>query len=164
MKTSISLAAAAAVALIAAAPAFAGNGQLAASAGIPRSEAAQLGLAEIAQAKFNRDNRGDATPLNVSPVAASAASRDRFARSVGIAPEAAQGLSLGQIAAIKFNRAESGADQQPVKGAAAVATRNVGDPAARAQLIANAGLSQEDAAGLSLTEIARAKFERDTDQ
>ena len=45
---------------------------------------------------------------------------------------------------------------------ATVAARSVADNRARAQLINSAGLAQDEAAGLSLTEIAAAKFDRDT--
>ncbi|PZQ51535.1 MAG: hypothetical protein DI556_05110 [Rhodovulum sulfidophilum] len=164
MKTNINLLAAAAIALSAAAPAFAANDQLVAAAGLSQAEASDLSLAEIAQAKFNRGDRGDATPLIVAREPASAANRDRFARSVGVSSDEAEGLSLGQLAAIKFNRTQTGGDRLPVKGAASIATRSAQNPAARAQLIANAGLDQDEAAGLTLTEIAQAKFNRDTDQ
>ncbi len=43
-----------------------------------------------------------------------------------------------------------------------VTSRSVGERA-RAQLVASAGLTTDEARGLSLTDIAAAKFDRDTD-
>lgn len=160
MKSHLNILLATAVALGVAAPGFAAD-QLTANAGLSQTEAAGLSLSEIAQAKFNRDARSDATPLIVTPNTTSAAGLDRFARVTGIPAGQAQGLTLSEIAAIKFNRGKSGDDRQSVKSGASLSTRSVENVAARAQLIANAGLTGEEAAGLGLTEIARAKFDRD---
>ncbi|MBB5220962.1 hypothetical protein HNP73_000883 [Amaricoccus macauensis] len=149
---------AAAVAIALAGPALAG-GQLASNAGLSQSEAAGLSLTEIAQAKFNRDAGFSQHAQPVSE--ASTDARGNLARAAGLSADAAEGLSLGQIAAVKFSRGSSDNDQiRPADLGATVATRSL-DNSARAQLISNAGLTADDATGLSLTEIAAAKFDRD---
>ena len=123
-----------------------------------------LSRTEIAQAKFNRDTRGDDRHAIVAHGAASAASRAQLAENAGISPDEAQGLSLREIAAVKFNRESGGEDQQPVgRGDVTKVARSVADNAAWSQLIANAGLNRDEAAGLSLSEIAAAKFARESD-
>jgi hypothetical protein len=164
MKTYLNTIAAAAVALAAAAPAFA-NDQLAASAGISPAEAAGLSLTEIAQAKFNRETGGDDRHEIVTPGVASAASLASFAKAAGLSPAEAQGMSLTEIAAVKFNRETRGQDAQRVeRGNVTMAARSVpADNAGWAQLIASAGLSPADAAGMSLAEIAAVKFASESD-
>jgi len=162
MKTRITSLAAAALALALAAPAVADSGQLAASAGLSPTEASALTLTEIAQAKFNNDTRGDDRQVVVRHQAASAEARANLAENAGL-PAEAQGLSLTEIAAAKFNRESGGDDQQHIeRGNVTVATRDIRDNGRWAQLIASAGLDQSEAASLSLTDIARAKFQRDT--
>jgi hypothetical protein len=161
MKSYLKTLAVAAVALTAAAPGFA-QSQLAASAGLSPAEAAGLSLTEIAQAKFNRDTRGDDRHEIVEYGVASPAARADLAANAGLTPVAAQG-TLTEIAALKFNRDTRGDDRQTVQRSdATMAARSIADNRAWAQLIAGAGLTQEEAAGLSLSEIARAKFDRDT--
>jgi hypothetical protein len=162
MNSRITTLAAAAVALTIAVPSFADSSQLVASAGLSQSEAAGLSLTELAQAKFNRDNRDDAQRIvDTSP--ASAAARVQLGANAGLAADQAQTLTLTEIAAAKFNRESAGGDQQRGElGSVTLASRSVRDGSDRAQLAANAGLGQDEAAGLSLTEIARAKFARDT--
>jgi hypothetical protein len=157
MKTYLApLAAVLAVAL--AGPALAG-GQLAANAGLSQSEAAGLSLTELAQAKFNRD--AGFTQNAQSAFHASDDARADLARSAGLSADDAQNLTLGEIAAVKFTRGSSDNDQiRPAGLDASVATRSVNDRA-WAQLVSNAGLTAEDAAGLSLTDIAAAKYDRD---
>ncbi len=73
-------------------------------------------------------------------------------------------MTLTEIAAVKFNHETRGDDQQTVKHVSGVtiASRSVGSPSqAFAQLIASAGLSPYKADGMSLTEIAAYKFDRD---
>jgi hypothetical protein len=161
MKSQFTLLLATVAALGAAAPSFAAGEQLASNAGLSQTESAGLSLSDVAQAKFNRDARGDATPLVTAPEAASAEGLDQFACVTGLSADEAHGLTLGQIAALKFNRGKSGDDRQPVKGGASFNTRSIENTASRTQLVANAGLSSEEAAALSLTEIAQAKFDRD---
>ena len=163
MKTYLNALAAAAVALTAAAPSYA-DSQLAASAGLNPAQAAGLTLTEIAQAKFNRDARGDDRHVIVVHGVASAEARAQLAANAGVSPVDAQGLSLSEIAAAKFNREGSGDDQQRVvRSDVTKAARSVADNSAWAQLIASAGLTTDEAAGLSLSEIAKVKFDRESD-
>jgi hypothetical protein len=152
----LNIIAAAAVAF-AAAPAFAG--QLAANAGLSPAEAQGLSLTEIAQAKFNRDTRGDDRhPVVVVP--GSGGDSTQLAAIAGVSPD----QSLNQIFVAKINREARGDEQQAVKGGDVTMTsRSVANGAAYAQLAASAGISAADAAGMSLGEIAAAKFARDTD-
>ena len=63
----------------------------------------------------------------------------------------------------KINRESRGDERQLVKGGdVTVTTRSVASGAAYAQLAASAGLSPAEASGMSLGEIAAAKFARDT--
>ncbi len=151
----LNIIAAAAVAF-AAAPAFAD--QLAANAGLSPAEAQGLSLNEIAQAKFNRDTRGDDRHPIVVP--GSGGNVTQLAAVAGVSPD---GKSLNEIFVAKINREARGDEQQAVKGAAMVSSRSAKGGAAYAQLAASAGISPADAAGMSLGEIAAAKFARDTD-
>ena len=65
---------------------------------------------------------------------------------------------------MKFSGEASDAAQSPaVRGSVTKAARSVSAHADRSQLIASAGLSAAEAQGLSLNDIAAAKFDRDTD-
>jgi hypothetical protein len=151
---------AAAVALAVAAPAFAD--QLTANAGLSPAEAQGLSLTAIAQAKFNRDSRGDDRHEIVVPVAPSG-DYGQLAASAGVPAAEADGMSLGEIFVAKINRESRGQDQQLTKsGSVTMASRSPSRATDRSQLIAAAGLSAADAQGMSLTEIAAAKFQRDT--
>ena len=88
----------------------------------------------------------------------------QLAASAGLAPDEARGLSLTEIAAAKFNRDADRDDSQRVLrgGDVTVTSRSVGERA-WSQLVASAGLTPEEARGLSLSDIAAAKFDRDTD-
>jgi hypothetical protein len=155
---------AAALALGLAGTAAADSGQLAASAGLAPAEASGLSLTEIAQAKFNHDTRGDDRQVIVRHEPASAAARQTLAENAGLATGAAKNLSLTEIAAAKFNHESGGTDQQRVeRGSVTVAARSIRGNGEWRQLVASAGLSQPEAQGLSLTDIAAAKFDRDTD-
>ena len=82
----------------------------------------------------------------------------------GLTADEAQGMSLNEIYVAKINREARGDDKQAVKGGqVTMGTRSAFAGSSNVQLIAAAGLSSEDAAGMSLTEIAAAKFARDTD-
>lgn len=157
MKTYLNpLAAVLAVAL--AGPALA-DSQFVANAGLTPAAAAGLSLTEIAQAKFNRDA---GFTQNAQPVSqASTEGRSTLAANSRLPAGAADGLSLTEIAAVKFTRGSSDNNQiRPADLGASLATRSVGDRA-WSQLVSNAGLSADEAAGLSLTDIAAAKFDRD---
>ncbi len=162
MKYAVNTFAAAAVALIAAAPAFADNSQLAASAGLTQAQAQSLSLSEIAQAKFNNDTRHDDRIVFVVP-ATGTGSHDQLAAAAGLTPEEAQGMSVDEIFVAKINRESRGDEQQAVKGGSvSMATRSPVMFFGHDQLVASAGLSAEAASGLTLSEIAAAKFARDT--
>ena len=149
MKYYLNTIAAASIALAAAAPAFA-NAQLIASAGLTPAEAAGLSLTEIAQAKFNRDSRN----------------QDRQQIVSGRSSAEAGASALNDVLVAKVYR-EGGRDrvQGAVRGkGVTVASRSgAADPSDRAQLIAAAGLTQAEAAGMTLNEIAVAKFNREAD-
>ena len=116
-----------------------------------------LTLTDAARIKFNRDTRADDHQVKVVPVTPSG-DYGRLAASFGMDPADAEGLSLAQVFVLKINHGEGTADRQLVKGSAAgMATRSaVG--ADHAQLAASAGLDPAQAAGMSLGEIAAAKF------
>jgi hypothetical protein len=164
MKYYLNSIAAAAVALAAAAPAFAG-GQLAANAGLTAAEAQGLSLTEIAQIKFNRETRGQDRQVIVKHGVASADSVASLAANAGISPAQAQGYSLTEVAAVKFNRETRGQDAQRVeRGSATMAARSApADNASWSQLISGAGLSAAEASGMTLTEIAAVKFASESD-
>lgn len=136
------------------------DSQLAANAGLTSAEAAGLSLTEIAQAKFNRDNSDERQNLQ-SGSPASQSGRAALAAGAGIPADQARDLSLTEIAAVKFSRGASDNDQvRPAGLEATLSTRSV-DARGWEQLVSNAGLTPEEAANLSLTEIAAQKFDRD---
>ncbi len=141
MKYYVNALAAAAVALTAAAPVFADTTQVVAQPGVS--------LTEAAQAKFNRDTRTDDRQFIVHP--------GQTAAEAAISP-----LNVAFVA--KINKESRGDEQQAVKdgGQVTMASRSPVATGGNAQLIASAGLSADAAAGLSLTEIAAAKFAHDT--
>ena len=143
--------AAAAVSLAVAAPAFAG--QVAAGPGIT--------LTEAAQAKFNRDTGRDNQQFSPVPGESSPAAVAQLAAVAGIEPGEAQAMSLNAIFVAKINR-EVGRDQQQLPKSTSVIMSSRSPSAANAQLIAAAGLTPAEAAGMTLTEIAAAKFNRET--
>lgn len=158
MKTNLTPAAAV-LAVVLAGPALA-DSQLAANAGLSQAEASSLSLTEIAQAKFNRGNSSESQNIQRA-VPASESGRAALAANAGVPADQAGRLSLTEIAAVKFTRGSSDNDQlRPAKLEASLATRSV-NSRGWAQLVSNAGLKAEEAASLSLTEIAAAKFDRD---
>ena len=160
MKYYLKTIAAVAVAVAAAAPAFA-DSQLAANAGLSPVEAQGLSLTEIAQLKFNRDTRQDDRHPIVVP--GSGGDYAQLAASAGISADEAKGMSLGEIYVAKINRESRGDEQQVVKASDVTMTsRSVANGAGYAQLAASAGLSADQAAGITLGQIAAAKFARDT--
>ena len=149
---------AAAALALAAAPAFAD--QLAANAGLSAAEAQGLTLSQIAQVKFNRETRGDDRQA-VIIVPGHSASYDQLAASAGLSASEARGMSLDEIFVAKVNKESDTDDQQLVTGGdVTMASRSAYSP--NAQFAASAGLSPAEAAGMSLTEIAAIKFQRDT--
>ena len=138
----------------AAVPAFAD--QLAGNAGLTPAEAQGLSLTEIAQAKFNRDTRGD----DRHPVVVIPGSGGDYTQLAAVAGVSADGLTLDQIFVAKINREARGDDKQRATGGAAAMSTRSPYLGGNEQLAASAGISDE---GQSLTEIAAAKFARDTD-
>jgi hypothetical protein len=160
MKTDLKTLAAVAAALLAtAAPALA-QSQLIASAGLTAAAAQDMSLTEIAVAKFNRDADSDDRQTTVVP--GSGGNSAQLAASAGLSPSEARGLSLTEIAIAKFNRDADSDDRQGVvrRGGVTMTSRSPRN-ASPSQLAASAGLSPSEAAGMSLTEIAIAKFNRD---
>ena len=158
MRNTLITIAAAAVALTVAGPSRASD-QL---GGVAPAATASPSLTETAQAKFNRDSENRQTI--VTPRIATPDARAALAANAGLPSADAGALSLTEIAAVKFSREAEDAAQNPaVRGSVTKAARSVAGPADRAQLVASAGLSPAAAENLSLTAIAAAKFERDTD-
>jgi hypothetical protein len=141
----------AAVAL-SAAPAFAGS-QVIATPGVS--------LTEAAQAKFNHDSRQDDRHYFVTPGKSAPEAKAQLAASAGLTPAEAKGMSLDEIFVAKIN-AESRGDEQQLAGGSGfvMSSRSIGSD--DAQLVAAAGLTPAEASGMSLSEIAAAKFARDT--
>jgi hypothetical protein len=90
--------------------------------------------------------------LALSPV--SAQSRTQLAASAGLTVAEAQGMTLNEIYAAKINR-ESGRDGQQIVSRTATPTTVV--VSRDAQLIASAGLTPEEAQGMTLAELASNK-------
>jgi hypothetical protein len=157
MTTLKTLAVAAAL-LGASAPAFA-QSQLVASSGLSPAEASGLSLNEIAAAKFNRDVSG--SDQQRAFTRGSAGETGQLAASAGIPADEADRLSVTEIAAAKFSRDTENAQRVVRREGVTAIARSVA-ASDRAQLVAAAGLSAEEANGLSLSEIAAAKFDRDT--
>lgn len=120
------------------------DSQLIASAGLDADAAAGLSLNQIAAAKAN--------------VGVSYADRQAV-----VIERKGSNAALAAFAVSIANSGESYSDRQPVRqNSVAVSTRSVaGDPGAWSQLIASAGLTTEQAQGLTLNQIVAAKVNRD---
>ena len=141
----------AAVAFAAAVPAYAGSTQVVAGNGYTLTQAAAI--------KFNADTRQD-DRQTVAVVAGKGGNTSQIAAVAGLSAYEAATMSLDQIAVAKFNREARGDDKQPAPGGAATMSSRSPNLGGNEQLAASAGVS---ATGKSLTEIAAAKFARDTD-
>jgi len=99
-----------------------------------------------------------AAALVLTLAAATAGSADtrQLAASAGIDATEAASLTLTEIARIKFN-----GDARQDDRAALVTPSAGGNPAARSQLIAAAGMTAGEAEGMTLTELVVAKRNRD---
>ena len=133
--------------------------QLAAAAGVSAEDAATMSLTELASAKFNRDTRGDdqqavsdAQPIMVDPV-----SHAQLIAAAGLSSDEAAGLTLSQLAAGAFNAGSDDDEAQPVVTMSTRGPVRVGSHLAFA-----AGLTADEAQGMSLNAIAAAKFNRDS--
>lgn len=133
--------------------------QLAAAAGIAPAEAATMSLTEIAAMKFNHDTRGDdrQTVSDARPIMIDSVRHAQLIAAAGLTAEEAAGLTLAQLAAGSFNAGSDEDNAQPV-----VTMSSHGPVRIGSQLVASAGLDPVEAQGWSLTEIAAAKFARDT--
>jgi hypothetical protein len=141
--------AAAAIAFTAVVPAFAGT-QVVAGNGLSLTQAAAI--------KFNADTRGD-DRQTVSVVPGKGGDTSQLAAVAGLSADEAATMSLDQIAVAKFNREARGDDKQAMKGGVATMSTRSPELGGHEQLAASAGISP---VGKSLTEIAAAKFARDT--
>jgi hypothetical protein len=144
MKQSLSILTAA---LLAASPALAD--MIAASPGVT--------LTQAAQAKFNHDSRPD--DRHVTPAPGSSGIPVPLYSSAGVS--AGDGWTLEQVAAAKFDR--DGESQGALIGRSAESTVGLAYGMDRdySKLAAAAGLSPEEAAGMSFDEIANIKLNTD---
>jgi hypothetical protein len=133
-----------AAALLAASPSLAD--MIAASPGVT--------LTQAAQAKFNDDTRQD--DRQISPDPGSSGIPAPLYSAAGVSPD--DGWTLEQVAAAKFDR--DGLSQGGLIGRSAESTAGLAYGMDRdySQLAAAAGLSPEEAAGMSFDEIANAKL------
>ena len=133
-----------AAALLAASPALAD--MIAASPGVT--------LTEAAQAKFNHDTW--TSDRYVKPVPGTAQPSPQLYASAGLTPEEAQGWTLEQVHVAKINRESSGGERQL---APASISRGYGQGGGDySRLASAAGLSPDEAASMSVWEIATAKL------
>ena len=142
--------AAAAIAFAAAVPAFAGS-QVVAGNGLTLTQAAAI--------KFNNDTRSD-DHQTVAVVAGKGGNTSQLAAVAGIPADEAASMSLDQIFVAKINREARGDDKQAERGGAVTMSSRSPYLGGNEQLAASTGVSAE---GMTLTEIAAAKFARDTD-
>jgi hypothetical protein len=144
MTNKFALIAATVAALSATAPAFA-NSQLIASAGLTPAQAEGLTLNEIAAAKYNSGK--------------SFSNRQAVVVERGVSGDPA-GLEAFAIA--NYNAGKSQADRQEFvsPSGVSVSSRSVVTSGSHTQLIASAGLTQEEAKGLTLNEIVAAKYNK----
>jgi hypothetical protein len=113
-----------------------------------------MSLTEAAQAKFNHDNW--TSDRNVKPVPGTAQPSPQLYASAGLTPEEAQGWTLEQVHVAKINRESSGGERQL---APASISRGYGQGGGDySRLASAAGLSPDEAASMSVWEIATAKL------
>jgi hypothetical protein len=119
-------------------------------------------LTEAAQAKFNRDTRPD--DRHVKPIAGSSEPSRQFYDSAGLTVAEGRSMTVDQVHVAKINREARGDDKQllVVGEPVAMGTRAYGQGGDYAQLAASAGLDAAEASGMSLTEIAMAKFAKES--
>ena len=136
-----------------------GLSQLIAAAGLTEAEASGLTLSEIHARKINRETRGDdrVTVSSREHPAFSADEHRQLVAAAGLSAGDASGMRLDEIAAHKVNRGTSSDEGIPV----AASRGRQFDPAQNPQLVAAAGLSVASAEGMSLSELARLKSNRE---
>ena len=86
----------------------------------------------------------------------------QLAAAAGLSAAEAKGLTLNEIFVAKINREARGDDKQMAHGGAVTMGTRSAPIEPSSQLIAAAGLTAQEAARMSLTEISAAKFARDT--
>ena len=120
-------------------------------------------LTEAAQAKFNRDTRGD--DRHVKPIAGTSQPSRQFYASAGLTIGEGRSMTVDQVHVAKINREARGDDKQLLVAGESVgmATRAYGQGGDYDQLAASAGLTATEAWGMSLSEIAAVKFARESD-
>ncbi|MBP7240491.1 hypothetical protein [Amaricoccus sp.] len=103
-----------------------------------------------------------AVTLSALACAAPALAQSQLESNAGLTAEQARGLTLNEIATVKFNRGEATQDQNLVRRQVAVTALAFQgtDAAGYDQLAGAAGLSPEQAEGMTLDQIATAKFNR----
>ena len=163
---SLLLVAAASLALSSGASVAGGREQLAASAGIRpsrgrTSDADRNRRSQIQPRRFHSPT----SRKSASSLTGRTGNPEQLAAAAGLRADEAAAMNLTEIAARFFNRGSSGQDQQTVRsdegvtmGARQTAT---GLSAGARQLAASAGLTEEEARGLSLRQIAAHAFNHD---
>jgi hypothetical protein len=136
-----------------------GMTQLAAAAGLTPAQAEGMTLAEIHALKVNREARRD-DMITVSSRQYPGLVTDENAglvASAGLSADEARGMTLTTVAAYKNNRNASRDNRITV-----IEPRTAFfDAAAHPQLLAQAGLTADEAAGMSRTEVFQAKINRE---
>jgi hypothetical protein len=134
--------------------------QLIAAAGLTTAEAQGMTLTELHAYQINRGSPRAAERVTVakrSYPAFDARAHGQLVVSARENPEVAYGMSLSDIAAAKLNLGSDPDDRIPV-----LPERTVEFSPSRApQLVAAAGLTPEEAAGMTLTEIYVRKINRE---
>jgi hypothetical protein len=111
-------------------------------------------LTEAAQAKFNRDTRGD--DQVVKPLPGSSGIPAPLYSAAGVMPE--EGWTLQQVAVAKFANEGYSQGALPRRLSGTSASLAYGQDRDYSQLARAAGLTPEEAANMSFDEIANAKL------
>ena len=90
---------------------------------------------------------------------AQAADQTQLAASAGVSTSEAATMSLNELAAAKFNRDSADGDQQSIADSRTIAV----DQDRHGQLIAAAGLTADEAEGLTLSQLAAGAFNAGSD-
>lgn len=147
------------MAAMAQAPAVTGNDltQLIESAGLTPAEAQGMTLNEIQAYKYNRGHSGSdkVTISTRSGTAYDAGRNGQLVSSAGLGSDGAS-MPLSEVAAYKVNRGAGEENRIPV----GVVYGPEFDAAAHPQLVAGAGLTPSEAAGMSLSEIQARRWNR----
>ncbi len=133
--------------------------QLIAAAGLTPAEAQGMTLTEIAAHKNNRETPVDAhvTVSTRSYPVFDVASHEQLVAVAGLGPNEARGMNLSEIAARKVNVAAATDERIPVAHHAPGSF----DPASHAQLVAAAGLTADEAEGMTLQQVYVRKINRE---